>query len=328
MNVASNASESTPTQTTTLYRHSKRTEWGLAALVWEREGKRGYQFEDGKLRVFKDGFYGLFETVHDASDSATRTMGRLTRRAKVDGVKAGKRLPSLRDQVALFLELYPRGFADPKWISDHRERDGRALKRHRAPVLELAARRLGRDALADGIEREAWAEVRDRVVEVLRKTDLVPKKHVDQLAAMEPTEELAWSIYELLHGDTAGDHRIVRFKRELARQSGPAGSWPLLAALRGLTEPNEHTCIRPSVFAVQAKMVMPAFKPPKSPTPMGYARYLQVARLVRDELTRQGHAPRDLLDVYDFIWTTLRPAAREDLERAGREADVTPAEAA
>jgi hypothetical protein len=102
----------------------------------------------------------------------------------------------------------------------------------------------------------------------------------------------------------------------------------LLSALLGLVHPREHTCIRPSVFAAQAKMLMPAFKPPKSPTPMGYARYLQVARMVRDELIRHGHAPRDLLDVHDFIWTTLRPGARADLERAGRNAEVAPAEAA
>lgn len=328
MNAVIDVPKSTPTPSTNLYRHSKRADWGLAALVWDREDKRGYQFEDGKLRVFKRGFYELLEPVENADDAAARTVGRLARRAQVDGVTAGRRLPSLRDQIALFAQLYPEGFGSDAWKSEHRTRKGRALKRHREPVLELAARRLDRDVLADLIEREQWSEVLDRTVQVLRTTDLVPKKHVDALARVEATEELAWSIYELIHGEAAGDHRIARFKRELKRRSGPAGSWPLLSALRGIVHPTEHTCIRPSVFAVQAKMLMPAFKPPKSPTPMGYARYLQVVRMVRDELIRHGYAPRDLLDVHDFIWTTLRPAARDDLERAGSEVEVSPAEAA
>ena len=53
----------TPPPGLRLFRHSKRPQWGIAALVWELNGKRGYQFSDGKLRVFKQGFYGLFESA-------------------------------------------------------------------------------------------------------------------------------------------------------------------------------------------------------------------------------------------------------------------------
>ncbi|MEL6182380.1 MAG: hypothetical protein AAFS10_25715, partial [Myxococcota bacterium] len=51
-----------------LYVHTKRPNWGRAILAWEQGGKRGYQFEDGRLRVFKKDFYGLFDTVELPED--------------------------------------------------------------------------------------------------------------------------------------------------------------------------------------------------------------------------------------------------------------------
>ena len=44
--------DSAPVPGDRLYRHSKRKQWGFAVLAWEKEGKRGYQFEDGELRVW------------------------------------------------------------------------------------------------------------------------------------------------------------------------------------------------------------------------------------------------------------------------------------
>ena len=40
-----------------------------------------------------------------------------------------------------------------------------------------------------------------------------------------------------------------------------------------------------------------------------------MTRTVSAGLKRAGLSPRDNLDVYDFMWTTLRPSARKQLER-------------
>ena len=34
-----------------LYQHIKRKDWGLAIMAWQRDDRRAYQFEDGKLRT-------------------------------------------------------------------------------------------------------------------------------------------------------------------------------------------------------------------------------------------------------------------------------------
>jgi nicotinamidase-related amidase len=44
-----------------LFRHVKRPEWGVGMLVWERDTARAYQFEDGRLRKIREGYYALLE---------------------------------------------------------------------------------------------------------------------------------------------------------------------------------------------------------------------------------------------------------------------------
>ena len=44
---------------TALFKHSKRPEWGIAIVAYEQPDKKGFQFEDGKLRIIRDGYYDL-----------------------------------------------------------------------------------------------------------------------------------------------------------------------------------------------------------------------------------------------------------------------------
>ena len=63
-----------------LYAHTKGQKWGLAILAWERGPCRGYQFEDGVLRIFKEGFYEMLEEVDAPADKAARVIAELRRK--------------------------------------------------------------------------------------------------------------------------------------------------------------------------------------------------------------------------------------------------------
>lgn len=301
------------------FNHSKRADWGLATLLWEQEDKRGYRFEDGTVRVFKAGYYGLLHPVDNPSDAAVRALSRYARsgdqqlRGRGGARSSRPALPTINQQVDWFKGSYPEGFTDPDWVAAHRS-GARALKRHREPVMVLAGERLGhrRDMQSES-ECDSFL---DAAVQVLRRTDLVPKKQVDRLAGVKATNALANALHDLIHDvddGSGGFHAITRFDRELAMAGGFNPSWQLTTVLPALVYPTRHTCVRPSVFAVQARITNPAFTPPATPTPRAYATYRQVAVDVQDELARQGLAPRDMLDVHDFIWETLRPAARKSI---------------
>jgi len=302
----------------TVYRHRKRPSWGLAAFLWEREGKRGYQFQDGMVRVFKEGFFDMMVPISSPQDqAAARSVRRLAARNKAGHTTGSKAVPRVADQIGLFMSQYPEGFAGAAWQKEVRGRGAkRALKRHRDRPVQLAKDLLGRDALAEAIEMERWATVRDRTVDVLRVTDLVSKKEVDKLAALEPNRAVAWAIYNLLYGEQVHHKNVDAFVRDLGRM-GLKVSWQLVTALPALVHPNEHVCIRPSVFKEQARMVKPKMKAGTKPKGRVYTDYLDVVAIVLQELEAAGRKPGDLLDVAQFVWITLRPSSRERLVGAG-----------
>lgn len=295
-----------------LFRHSRRQRWGIAALLWERDGKRGYQFSDGKLRVFKEGFYHLFETAAPPGDGSAKAVRRLARLARADGLTEAACLPTLRDQILLFRRSFPEGFHGKDWMSKHRGVGARRrLKRHRDPAIS-EAHRISAEELQPVIECRDWEAVHERLVTVAGCSNLVPGAQLKHLNKLQPTRELALALFEWVSGHEDEAELDRRFNH-LVRLLGPAATWPTVTAIAALIDPDNHTCVRPSVFGIQAKMLLPNFSLDRRPRYTGYQRYVHVAKIVFDELESAGLQPRDLLDVYDFIWETLRPAAREEL---------------
>ncbi len=293
-----------------LFRHRKRTHWGVAALLWERDGKRGYQFSDGKLRVFKQGFYHLFESAAPPGDGSAKAVRRLARLAQADDLTEATRLPTLRDQISMFRRHYPEGFAGKAWQRKHRGAGARKpLKRHRDPAIS-EAHRLSAKQLEPLIDSFSWAEIHARLLGILSSTNLIPAAQLRKLEAVPASRELSVALRDWVAGD---EHEAEPRFNHLVRQLGPAATWPIITASAGLLDPEHHTCVRPSVYELQAKMLLPNFRLAKRPRYTGYKHYLHVAQTVCDELDKAGLRPGDLLDVYDFIWETLRPAARDEL---------------
>jgi hypothetical protein len=224
--------------------------------------------------------------------------------------------------------MYPDGFGGDAWRKQHRgAKTKRRLKRHRDAALDDADDNLGADLLDRLLAQGAYAEVRDRVVGVVDRTDLVTTSHSKSLRDAQPSEELARALRDFIHGDATEGARFDRLRSALGRAGANGSSWPLLTGLRALTHPGEHVCVRPSVLKPQAKVMGHKRRLGTKPTPKSYARCLAVAEAVRDALTQRGHAPRDFLDVYDFVWVTMRPAARKELvqrrDRSGAPAAQT-----
>ena len=305
-----------PTTEGRLFRHSKRYQWGIAALVWERGGKRGYQFSDGKLRVFKQGYYGLFESAVAPGDGSATTVRRLARLARTEEFSEATRLPTLRDQIEMFRRDYPGGFHGETWVKAKRGEGARKrLKRHREPALAEARAKLSVEAMREAIAGGAWRGLLDTLIEVVGSTDLVPRAQLKKLEAAEPSKTLALALFSWLHNpggedtDLSADRRFNRLVREL----GPAGSWTLVTSLGALVHPAEHTCVRVRSHTLQGKMLLAEFKVSKRPQGRDYRRFCHVTQAVHKDLVAAGFVPRDMLDVYDFMWETLRPAARDTL---------------
>lgn len=304
-----------------LYRHVKRPRWGLAMLAWDdNHDKRGYQFEDGKLRIFKRGFYRLLEEVDPPADRAQRVLERLGRATeRLEAVKNSKSnvLIPIAEQIAYFKEQYPDGFAGDSWTAKMRGRGAKkALKRHRDPVVKRARKLLAQKRLERLIEARQYDEVIEALVDVLGRTSLVTAGKLEPLrrAFGRQREAIAVALQRLLHGDGPLDSRFDDFVRSTGEPS-----WELATAPMALVHPEEHVCVKPSVFNQQALWMAPRLERTPHPTAQAYHRYRRMALAVSDLLVAAGVEPLDLLDLHDFIYVTLRPAARKLLAARGRD---------
>lgn len=302
-----------------LFRHKKRPEWGVAILAYEREHHRAYQFEDGRLRKLKDGYYSLMEPAVDVRGSPTALVEGLRTAIRTQGDEPAppsqKAVAPFSAQVELFQRMYPGGFSDPAWIDDHRRGAGRPLKRHRDPVVAEAQEALGQGPLDLLIEGDRPGDIAEIVVEIFSRTTLVPLKYVKQLRQADEDQRRALGavIPPLLHGD--GSFRL-RFKRYLAVLRDILGTrppWRLATALPALMFPAEHVCVRRSSFLRQAGSIAPRARYTEMARVQSYENFRRVAEAVAKRLRDAGHEPKDLLDVHDFIWATLRKSALQQL---------------
>lgn len=304
-----------------VYEHDTRPDWGRAILVWERGNKRRYQFEDGKKRLFKQGWYHRLEEVDMPQHRAVEIAGRLQRKL---GIEIGRtHAPSNKgipfdDQLLLFRHQYPDGFADAAWTKQKRgEGCKRRLKRHRDGAIADAQDKLAQERIDAMIAAEQYAEAWNAVLEVLDGTDLITKRQIAPLHKLDDdsVRRLVCLTRDLLWG---GAERFKihfeRFVAALSKATRSRTNWQMATVLPALVHPDEHTFIRPTVMRTQASWMAPNLRLSKHPNAPMYMRLRRMMKSVSAELAEAGEAPRDLLDIYDFVWTTLRPKALSQLD--------------
>lgn len=312
----------------TLYIHSKRPEWGLAIMARAGRKKNRYLFQDGRMRAFPVKFCHFMEPADKPLDVATRVARQLA--SQLDGHSfenppAPKPSRSdkvtLDDQLKIFMKLFPLGFQDPEYIKTIRGHDKRR-KRHREPAIEDARRMLGQARLEMLIENGDGAAVVTTVREVLDATSLCSTRDKSVLVDLPESlyDDFAVAVRDLLHGESAFFDRFTRFMAVLDHDRSGKVTWPLATALPALMEPATHVVVKPSVFRKQAEWMAPRLPYNKLPNAGLYERFRRMAEAVGEKLTEADHPPRDMFDVYDFIWSTLRPKALKLLEEVTEDA--------
>ncbi len=305
--------------------HTKKQEWGRALLLWRREEKRAYQFEDGNMRVFAERFCSMLQPARQP-DPVLRE--RLRERAVADGhvltngskgrgkavANAGP-TPTVADQIAVFGNLFDGGFLGTQWRDACRAREkGKALKRHLDPVIEQAQVKLAQDTLRGHIEAGNPAVVVSTILDLVGQTTLATKKQLEAFHELVVDRALAHAFVDFLY-DVSGVKRgpLNQLRMALAKQDLKKVPWTVLTAARALVHPETHVFVRPTTFREQAKSLMPSFKLTSVPKPDAYARCLEMAIGVRSALREAGMQPRDLFDVAEFMRVTLSRSNRDEL---------------
>lgn len=299
----------------TLYVHTKKPEWGLAIISRDGRDKRRFLFQDGQTRAFPARFTHLMQPANKPADVTERVARLLSE--QLDGVpyaptpaEPRKARVPFEDQIKVFKAQYPGGFADPGYIKQVRTAEKRR-KRHRDPAIVDAAELLSVERLDGHIEEGAYATVVELARELLNRTGLCSSRDRQTLKELpeERFEAFALSLRDLLHSEAPLFDRFTRYMAALDGTPGGSPTWPLVTSLLALSDPKEHVVVKPSVFRKQAELIEPNLNYNALPNAGLYARFREIAQDVFQRLHAADMHPRDMFDIYEFIWMTLRPKA-------------------
>lgn len=304
--------------------NTRAPEWGtgieaqqlpnLSVLFFEHAGEKKFVIE----KALSNGTLALKTvTPEELAALQARASGRRPRsiglssaqkRAKRPAAKKGAKavFATFKEQLAAFEKLFVGGFTGEKFMKEERE--------YKENAIELAQRTLSAGAFAS----ESVEELFTRAHAVLAATNLVfpiegaiPFK---KLAGDDRATVVA-GLKALLHGAGPYGERVERFVAtvNLKDKDGKAKkvTWPLATLFGALFAPAELIAVKPTAFAYQAGTLGLAVEKTEPVAAAGYAKFLEVAQKTRALLEEAGQQPRDLMDVYTFIWRTHaeKPAA-------------------
>jgi hypothetical protein len=264
-----------------------RPEWGLGRVLQEPAA--------GKVCVlFREAGEKVLSLKHAQMEAVA---GEAARDSWLDNVELEpKHAPPYlgpRDALRGFLEKYPGGLRDPRFLSEQRE----PLEAARVMVVEL----LDRDATQTLVDAGKHGELCERVLRIVSKTSLVlPSDRMALSRALKREENrtrFAPALHDLLYGSDDPDVRFKHFAAMLAAIG--AAKWTLATSFPFLRFPEEHMVMRPAVTQQAAGRCRFQLDYRPELDRRTYGRLLAFARVLREELA--SLSPADHFDVQGFV---------------------------
>lgn len=306
------------------FTHPTQPTWGVGLVVQE-VGKHWVIFFEGageKKFVKELAQKALAPVTLEAAKLAalqTRASGRKPRAAPKSSIEAAKakraakpkaaaapRFATLKEQIALFEKLFTGGFAGEAFIKEERGAPGVTGKKGlKEAAIALTKSTLGKAAFDASVD-DAFAAAKA----VLAATNIAhPLEGTVPFSALSGDDraKAIAGLKQLLHGDGAYAERVERFVASLNLKDGDKAkkvTWPMATLFGALMNPNEHVCVKPTAFAAQAQTLGLTVDKSQAVNAEGYAKFLEVAKKTQAALVEAGHQPRDLIDVYSFIYRT------------------------
>jgi len=292
------------------YRHPA---WGVGIVVEENEGKRTLDFEDGVRRIVAVSF-GKLELVTPAPEQAAQleTMSKGIQRA-ADAKPKSKRpdrpppAPKMTfdQQIGRFEMLFVGSFGGEAYQREERGlADGTGKKPHKDTAIELAHQELSKEKLEQALSNGDFTSVLASLKNALTSMSLLHPIELIRLTKMEAENLPSYvgALRDLLHG--TGDFG-PRFDALVTNLHVKDPTWTMATIVSAMFTPGEHVFVKPSFFKDQAVILGIPVDYKSIPDANVYEQFRKVALEVRRRLEEKGQKPRDLMDVYTFIWRTL-----------------------
>lgn len=304
-------------------KHETQPGWGTGLVVQDLPQHWVLYFEHaGEKKFVKEKAKVLVAVTLPAPELAKLTAKASGRRPKAamgprskpkPRVKA--RFTSFDQQLAFFDALFEGGFDGDRFIAEERGPKGVTGKAGlKEAAIAFTRASLSPEAFASSTPEVLFESAR----KVLQSTNIVfPVEGTVPFTAIDPEGRVRAieGLRQLLHGEGEYGQRLQRFIASVSlkdKAGNPkAVSWPFATVFGAMYNPVEYTCVKPTPFASQAVTLGLSIEGSQPVSQAGYRKFAEVATKTQELLRAAGRKPRDLMDVYSFIWRTHaeKPAA-------------------
>jgi len=210
-----------------------------------------------------------------------------------------KRLITARNQCKKsFVEKYPKGFFDQRYIQDLRSPTAAA---HRQWIGELNKQKFG--AL---LSQARYQDIARLAIAIESETHLLNDSEKEALrdALCSPNNAMmfAQGLYKYLYSPESDQEKFDSFYNMIASLPSHAQSllsWPLVTVFGAIAQPRRYIFVKPILTRQAALKYGFPFNYQAEPCWASYSSMLDFAACVRADLS--DLQPRDLIDIQDFI---------------------------
>jgi len=262
-------------------------EWGLGEVTEVVPG--------GKLRVF---FASAGERLLKDAPLVAATGGDLTQplprpRPQSTGAARTPAHQSIEAYRDVFVQQFPRGFADPLYLEKERS--------SKVAAIDLLGTSLSPAVLRPLVSDGDWDEIVKRALALIAKTNLVFPQEAKALRAglesAEARERFGRTLLDLLLEEGPGLAPFERFCGLLADIG--AAKWPLATYFPYLARPAEHMFLKPLATQRVAAACGVELNYRTAPNALTYTSLLKLAARLDEILADLG--PRDRIDIQSFV---------------------------
>jgi hypothetical protein len=272
--------------------NARMPEWGYG-LVRSVTGKKlDILFEHGGRRLLRQDFADLEEvdpeSIDDDSPLHDRKQWRRLESQKAFQAEFGRML-------ARFLEVFPGGFTDPRYIASERD--------YKLKAIAFAGEHLTAEALEQTRQSGGSAAIVEAILSATTLTNLIHPRWERSLLSAIPEahhDALADAFINLLHGADDYAQRLTDFARLLAEFR--AGKWTIATYFGFLLRPDEHPFVKPDAVRYAAKALQQELHYTAQPNPRTWRNIVRLYADVGARLTAEGHPPADTIDIQTFLW--------------------------
>ncbi|MBA2649525.1 MAG: hypothetical protein H0U75_08030 [Legionella sp.] len=202
--------------------------------------------------------------------------------------------------IKKFLEFFPRGFIDEKYLSWERN--------YKWNAHSLWNKSLNKNLFNDLLSAKKYKEITNQILKIEGKTNLLfsfEKMAIrDALKSELASKLFSESLYHYLYTNDRQQALFNDFIKTIAalpREQTRVLTWPVVTVFPFIADPKRYIFLKPKTTKVAAALYQFPFEYISQPNWSTYQSLILFAKQLKSDLS--SFKPKDYIDIQSFIWT-------------------------